>query len=153
MSEETKEEQVGEKTEEKIEQVEESLSKDGKVMGIVTRDDKGRILPGSILNPEGMKKGSISFTTMIKNKLKELSPDNKVRAEKIIDYIIDEAEAGNEVMIKMIWAYIDGMPRQRIGVGGLDEEGELTSVIVRVIRTPEDLKKLNEERTNNDESL
>ena len=69
------------------------------------------------INREGRPKGSgISITTEIKNKLKDI-PDNQKKSylELLIDRIMKQAIAdGDQQMIKQIWNYVDGMPKQSI---------------------------------------
>lgn len=140
MSEETKQEQVGE---EEVKDNEQD-STGPKSNGGNTGKDKetGQFIQGNTLG--GRTKGTISIISRIKKYLKE----NPKKMDELVEYYLND-----EKMRDLLFRMVDGNPRQRIGVGGLDEEGELTSVLVRVIRTPEDLKKLNEETTNSNQSL
>lgn len=83
----------------------------------VERDEKGRILPGQpSLNPAGRPKGTISLTAIIKQRLLELSPDQKRTAlEWLADNIIQDALENNNKMRQLIWNYLDGMPKQTFG--------------------------------------
>ena len=103
----------------------------------------------------GKIKGTRNFTTKVKEALEKIAEGKDYSYEEaFIKAILKKAIIDQDsVIIKLIWNYLDGMPIQKIGMGGIDEEGKLTSVVVRVIRTPEDLAKLNAERTNNNESL
>jgi len=85
------------------------------------RDEKGRFKPGQSGNPAGKPEGSLSLTAAIKKRLKELSPDQKRTAlDWLADNIIQDALDNNNAMRKMIWNYMDGMPKQ-----SLEIEGEL----------------------------
>jgi len=76
----------------------------------ILRDEKGRILPGSAsLNPNGRGPETISFTTAQKRYFRE-HPDE---FEKYCEDIRKDPS-----MRKIMWNYIDGMPRQNIGVDG-----------------------------------
>ena len=66
-------------------------------------------------NPAGRPPGSISITTEIKKKLNEIPEgQKKTYLELLINRILKLGVVdGNEQMIKQIWAYIDGMPKER----------------------------------------
>ena len=71
-------------------------------------------------NPAGRPPGSISITTEIKKKLQEI-PDGqkKTYLELLINRILKLGVVdGNEQMIKAIWNYIDGLPAQKLDLGG-----------------------------------
>lgn len=73
------------------------------------------------INREGRPKGSgISITTEIKRKLKERPPgeDKTTYLELLINRILKQAiQDGDQQMIKNLWNYIDGLPRQTIDHG------------------------------------
>ena len=65
-------------------------------------------------NPAGRPAGSVSITAEIKRKLQEV-PDGQQKSylELLINRILKQAVVdGNEQMIKQIWSYIDGPPKQ-----------------------------------------
>ena len=96
-------------------------------------------LPGVSGNPKGRPKDSISLTTAIKRRLRELTPDGKREAiEMLADNIIQDALDSSDNMRKLIWNYIDGLPKQSTKI---EIEGELP---VRVIS----IKKYEPKRTN-----
>lgn len=81
-----------------------------------TRDSTGRILPGFSGNYKGRPKG-ISITEMVKKKLKECCDEKskKTYGDKIIESIFNNAVDKKDVqMLKSIWSYIDGAPKQHI---------------------------------------
>lgn len=83
------------------------------------RDEKGRYLEGVSGNPEGRPKGAgISITTEIKRKLNEVNPKHKATyLQLFIQRIMKKAiEDGDTRIIKEIWNYIDGMPKQSLDV-------------------------------------
>ena len=66
-------------------------------------------------NPNGRPKGSgISITTEVKRKLEEVPQGQKATyLQLLISRIMKQAiQDGDQQMIKQIWNYIDGMPKQ-----------------------------------------
>ncbi len=95
----------------------------------VVRDEKGRIVSGTP-NPYGRPKGSgLSLTTLIKRELEKVPEGQKEKyAEILIKKYLKKAIVDNDFnMQKLIWNYIDGMPRQNIGLDG-GEEGKPISI-------------------------
>src|ERR1035437_7167386 len=82
---------------------------------MVQRDKKGRILPGSVLNPVGKPKGTKHLSTLLFDKLSEAS-NNGLIAEKdvIIQKVIDMAKDGNMRAIELIWERMEGKSTQVI---------------------------------------
>lgn len=83
----------------------------------VVRNEKGQIISGTP-NPHGRPKGAgISITTEIKRKLQEIPEgQKKTYLQILIDRILKQAIVdGDDTMIKNIWNYIDGMPKQTMG--------------------------------------
>jgi hypothetical protein len=86
---------------------------------ITTQKQRGGITgkgfePGQSGNPKGRPPGSVSITAEIKKKLQEI-PEGQQKSylELLINRILKQAVVdGNEQMIKQIWSYIDGTPRQ-----------------------------------------
>ena len=84
------------------------------------RDEKGRLLPGSTANPKGRPVGSLSITAEIKKRLQEC-PEGKEKTylEFLVNKILQQAVLeGNEQMIKTIWGYVDGQPKQAVELAG-----------------------------------
>jgi len=71
------------------------------------------------INRKGRPKG-ISITEMVKEALKEVEPKTgKYWKDLIIKRILLKAtNDGDTTMLKAIWAYIDGMPKQSIDHSG-----------------------------------
>ena len=65
-------------------------------------------------NPAGRPKGSVSITTEIKRKLEETPKgQKKTYLELLVATILKRAiEDGNEQLIRQIWNYVDGMPKE-----------------------------------------
>ena len=82
------------------------------------RDSKGKFKSGHSGNPKGRPEGSISITEMIKKKLESIpSGKKKTRLETLVKKILDKAIlGGDDLMIKQIWNYVDGMPKQKMEV-------------------------------------
>lgn len=98
------------------------------------RDEKGRLLPGNTANPAGGKKGSFSLLPLLKKQLQECpeGKDKKSYAILIIEKMISNAvEKGDVNMLKLIWNYIEGMPKQSFEVGG-DKENPIALMFQRI---------------------
>ena len=76
-------------------------------------------------NPDGRPVGSISVTSMVKRKLQEIPEgQKKTYLEILVSKILQKAIVdGDQQLIRAIWAYSDGMPRQ--GVDIVSEEKEI----------------------------
>ena len=86
------------------------------------RDEKGQFIKGNPGGP-GNKGGNVSITTRIKQELQKCpeGEDKRTYLELLVRRILKKAIVeGDQIMIKSIWNYIDGMPKQ-----ALDLEGEL----------------------------
>ena len=99
--------------------------------------------PGESGNLKGRPKGSISITTVMKRLLQKIvktqDGTSKQRVETLASNILGMAlNERNEAMIKLVWNYIDGLPKQSTKI---EIEGELP---VRVIS----IKKYEPKRTN-----
>lgn len=77
--------------------------------------------PGQSGNPNGRPKGAgISITTEIKKKLQEVPPGQKATyLELLLQRIMKQAITdGDAAMVKQIWNYVDGMPKQNMTIEG-----------------------------------
>lgn len=91
-------------------------------------------------NPAGRPPGSVSITAEIKRKLQEV-PEGQQKSylELLINRILKQAVVdGNEQMIKQIWSYIDGPPRQA-------EDPELVAPVVHINLLNKNDMKVREE--------
>lgn len=86
------------------------------------RNERGQFVVGHE-KLGGAQKGAISITGLIRQKLQEAPPGQiKMMAELLVEKMLHKAYVdGNEVMIKEIWHYMDGMPKQDLGVS-VDKE-------------------------------
>jgi len=79
-------------------------------------------------NPGGGRpKGSFSITALVKAELQELAPgeDKKTHAQRFIATLFKKAiEDGNETLMKSIWAYIDGQPKET-----KEHKGEINIIV------------------------
>ena len=62
--------------------------------------------------------GDISITAMVKRKLKEIPHKSHISyAEQVVEKILEKAiKEGDNTMLKQLWQYIDGMPKQDVGL-------------------------------------
>ena len=98
-------------------------------------------------NPKGRPVGSLSITTEIKRALERIPKDQRENKrtylELLIMKILDKAiKDGDNQMMRAIWNYVDGMPRQSIGLEG--NVGALPFMI-KIIK--DDFKKPDKETT------
>lgn len=111
---------------------------------LAPRNEKGQLLPGARLNPEGKPKGARHFTTIVQDALIKLGTTEKgekIEIQKALgEKVVKMALAGNEAMIKLIWNYMDGMPKASLEI---DDQ--------RTDETKEMLKDLMEKLKNGKE--
>lgn len=87
-------------------------------------------MPGVSGNPAGRPPGSVSITELIKKKLTEevTLKDGKSKKQFVmllLDRILDKAiNQGDEKTIKLIWNYVDGLPKGSFDVTSLGEKLE-----------------------------
>lgn len=90
-----------------------------------------RFQPGQSGNPNGRPPGTYSLLTILKNELQKCpeGQDKKTYGDLIVKRMLKEAiEKGDQQQIKLIWNYLEGMPRQ-----GFDFSGN--PLLVKVIRS------------------
>jgi len=101
-------------------------------------------------NPKGRPKGSISLTSIIKKKLQELTPDGKRQAlEMLADNIIQDALDSSDKMRTLIWAYLDGLPKQGMDI---TSGGEPMGIIFLPRRKRDENKQLEEPKEESKEN-
>lgn len=100
----------------------------------VKRNEKGQLQPGSVLNPEGKVPGSLSITALIKAELEnvpelknkegiDLNPAKKKWVRLFLDRLLQQAIGqGDRATQKLIWNYIDGLPRGSFDVTSMGEK-------------------------------
>lgn len=81
------------------------------------KDEKGKFTEGNKFG-KGRPRG-LSLTEAIRQRLKELTPDQKRTAlDFLADNIIQDALDHDNSMRKLIWNYLDGMPAQGLEITG-----------------------------------
>lgn len=120
----------------------------------VQRDERGRLLPGSRLNPAGSKPGYKHMTTMIKEALADLDSKGKLTyQEALVKTILKRAIVdGNFLFVNMIMERLEGK------VGIEDNRGDTViynPVVININQNSDPLLKLQqsyaEKRTNSAE--
>ena len=71
----------------------------------------------------------IKLTDIAKEILEETLPSGVTRKEALMRKIATLAYDGNETMIKMIWNYVDGMPKQQTDITSGGKELEALTII------------------------
>lgn len=73
-------------------------------------------MPGQSGNPNGRPKGSISITARIKQELERIPEGQQISyLEDFVNTILKKALKNQDKdMIRLIWNYVDGMPKQHI---------------------------------------
>lgn len=97
------------------------------------RDEQGRFLPGHSGNYKGKPRGSLSITARIKEELEKMPEGQKISyLEALIKIILQKALVEKDQnMIKTIWQFIDGMPKQHVDTGPDEDIREIRVVIVK----------------------
>lgn len=91
---------------------------------MVNRDKRGRIMTGSILNPNEKPKGTRHLSTILSESLLESSTGNSTHEDTIIKKVIEMAENGDMHAIELFWDRIEGKALQTIHQ---KNEGEVLS--------------------------
>lgn len=81
------------------------------------------------INRNGRPKKGLTLTDIAKEILEEELPDGKTRKEVLMRKIATLAYEGNETMIKLMWNYVDGMPKQSTEISTPDDK----QLIVRIV--------------------
>ena len=126
------------------EELEEVTKPSKKVRGIP-------FIKGQSGNLAGRPKSSVSITDAVKRTLLEEFPglsnrEKRTYLELIVKKIFDKALKGDEAMLRMVWNYIDGMPRQNIGLDG-GSEG-LPIPLLHVLHNNSDQENIQIEQTD-----
>jgi len=104
------------------------------------RNEKGQLLPGNTANPNGRPIGSISLTDQIRKRIQELSPDQKRTAlEWLADNIIQDALDGRDTQVKLVWNYLDGLPK-----ANLDIKHDYSDTLINLIKEANAPPKLDQ---------
>lgn len=89
---------------------------------VKTRDDKGRLLPGVILNPTGKPKGARHFSTLIREAITKVANDTGDSDDKlIVKALVEKAKEGDLKAVDIVFDRVDGKAEQTINL-----DGELT---------------------------
>jgi len=102
--------------------------------------------PGQSGNPSGRPKGSISLVRILKRLLFEeiqvkgkTIDEKKTRAELLIKQVINLAlKRGDKDMIKLIFSYLEGLPKQQIDVRAEVEEMTREELAFRIVEILEE---------------
>jgi hypothetical protein len=68
--------------------------------------------PGVSGNPAGRPKGALSITNRVRAALEVGVTEQADFADKLVEVVMQKALEGNEHMIRLVWSYIDGKPKQ-----------------------------------------
>ena len=95
--------------------------------------------PGQSGNPKGKPKGTISITSKVKELLQKMaktqSGEEKERLETLVINILYMAiNERNEAMIKLIWNYVDGLPKQAVELSGEITKTEVSDEELKAYR-------------------
>jgi hypothetical protein len=100
---------------------------------IVMHTPEGRFAEG---HPKigGKVKGTRHFTTIVQEALAKLGTTEKgekIEVQKALgEKVVKMALEGNEQMIKLIWNYLDGLPKATLGIDTPDETKDILKGIL-----------------------
>jgi len=108
------------------------------------RDENGRFVEGNSGGP-GRPEGSFSLKAILERELQKMpeGENEKTYAEKIIAKMIEDAtEKGDDQKLKLIWNYIEGMPKQGVDITSKGEsinynEEQIKTIAERALRNGE----------------
>lgn len=76
---------------------------------IVRRDERGRLLPGSVINKNGMRKGTRHFSTLFKEAIKKIDAETGDSTDiTIVKAQLQKAKKGDPKAYEIIRDEIDG---------------------------------------------
>ena len=122
-------------------------STDGQQIGInVQRDEKGRLLPGSILNPVGTKVGTKHTSTILDQISRDIvagDPEKRTYSELLMKRLMTKAiEKVDPALINIILDRLEGKPDQGVSMKIEGEVRQSTEDIMEMARRiSEELKK------------
>lgn len=88
------------------------------------RDENGRLLPGHTANPNGRPRKGYSITDTIREMF-ATNPDIKQALGK---KILEKALRGDIQAMKLLWGYMDGLPKQEIETNG---DGSPIQIVIK----------------------
>lgn len=118
-----------------------------------THPETGKFVKG---NPGGGRpKGSKSFTTLVKEALKNVADEKGTTLErKLVQTILNKAiEEGDNKMIELIWNYLDGKPTQKIEDNRFSFKDDIEQIRRKIVEeranseVPKDNKQGSEDST------
>ena len=119
--------------------------KEGEVKPI--RDERGRLLPGAVINPNGKPKGVKHLSTLLWEALQRRAKDkdgnelDKTHADLVIERLIsDNIKHGKRT--ELIFDRIEGQAKQEVDITSGGERLEASSDVTEIARkVSEELKK------------
>lgn len=106
----------------------EKLTKISKKIARVERNEKGQLQPGSILNPEGLQKGTKHFSSIMDEAVEDIAKEEGISTAEVWKVLVkiayDEAKNKNYPYFKDIFDRYYGKPKERLGLGIDDESIE-----------------------------
>ncbi len=92
---------------------------------LVKRDENGRVLPGSKLNPNGRPAGVLNFATKFNQAIEKLAEKNDITGEElelqILQMGIKKAREGDYSFYRDTFDRVYGKPQQSVDVTTLGE--------------------------------
>lgn len=83
---------------------------------MVKRDEKGKLLTGSILNPNGKPRGTKHLSSILQEKISSSTNNGTLTTdgEIILNKVIEMAKSGDIRAIELIWERLEGKSSQPI---------------------------------------
>ncbi len=81
---------------------------------VAIRDDQGKFVPGVSGNPNGRPPKGHSITDTIRAMMDEKPEIKRALGQKVLQMALE----GDGAALRLIWSYIDGMPKQTTELTG-----------------------------------